>query len=93
MVRDPRFLKSQRSGPDAAVWPLVPDVPLSTAQRSEKGVREAPLWASIRTTAPSPTPVPFPREGWLRKLPEPRYLRLAHIEKGLAFRDTGYLPL
>ncbi|XP_065774311.1 RING finger protein 44 isoform X1 [Muntiacus reevesi] len=39
MVRDPRFLKSQRSGPDAAVWPLVPDVPLSTAQRSEKGGR------------------------------------------------------
>lgn len=84
MVRDPRFLKSQRSGPDAAVGLLVPDVPLSTAQRSEKGVREAPLWASIRTTAPSPTPVPFPREGWLRKLPESRYLRLAHIEKGLA---------
>ncbi|XP_010844948.1 PREDICTED: RING finger protein 44 [Bison bison bison] len=39
MVRDPRLLKSQRSGPDAAIWPLVPDVPLSTAQRSEKGGR------------------------------------------------------
>lgn len=29
----------------------------------------------------------------MRKLPEPLYLRLAYMRRGLPFRDTGFLPL
>lgn len=52
MVRDPRLLKSQRSGPCAAVLPSAPGVPPRAAQKSGKRTREAPLGADVRASAP-----------------------------------------